>query len=952
MRALMAAQLVAPLFALLVPLPVLAAFPPPPGATEAQLADPANWPSDPQWATASHAHLLSFDPAGGGAAPGVRADAAFATTRGDPRVVIAVLSTGVRWDERDLVTRFALNRGEVPVPQRADGSEKPPGPDGEDAWDLNEDGRFDVRDYAEDPRLTGRDDAGDANGNGFLDPQDLLRVFANGADDDGNGRIDDVCGWDFVDGDADAEEASSFGTRYALLAAAEVNNGIGGAGACPDCAILPLRVSADAQRALRLSPFVLAQSLRTAGELQATVAIFPGAVTQQTPAVDEVLALARLLLVTPSRAPSASLTSEPFAPHPSVLQVACSANASAWTDALAPSPQCAEDAAAVAGGVAGLVRSASLMASANEEPEALLHLVRAGGVGVRLDAREAVARAAAGVQPHLFGSEPPPHRRRLEPHVAFELAPFAPGATDFSVARSRAPSAADFIQLEGSSFVPEQVPGLGTTYTVRARAELNGLVSERRWQLVAHERHFTPTGWPLPNVANTPRVVDVDGDLRDELVFATKDGLVHALDERWLPLPGFPKALSAPGTVKAPIAAVDLDNDGRRDLIVVTLEGSLHALRGVGEGEIFSATIEGGVRAAPVVVSSYLGPLIIVLGDGGLLHVFRSNGDPLPGFPSQLALTEVEHTPAAADLNGDESPEVLAVGRTADGVSRAVLVSVDTSGPQLFGGWPIDVDAAGSPVLGDLAGAGRTQAAFPVRNGAPLVVDLQGLPVVSMAWAPSGASPSTSELALADLRANRRLWLAAAMGDETALWPAGQQLERTPGQPAPVTTARAAWPEGTGAAVGDVDGDGRVDLVHGGGEALCATTRDGLTAEGWPEPLGDALSGTPALGTQSERQVVAARTVDGHLYLLRVAGQPELIQWDGAHHDPGHTGAFSTRLPERLVPGIGIELPEDDEEGCGCSAGASGSPLLFTFTLLLAAFAQRPRRRHIVGASP
>ena len=36
----------------------------------------------------------------------------------------------------------------------------------------------------------------DHNGNGYLDPEDLIVECSDGVDDDGNGYVDDVSGWD------------------------------------------------------------------------------------------------------------------------------------------------------------------------------------------------------------------------------------------------------------------------------------------------------------------------------------------------------------------------------------------------------------------------------------------------------------------------------------------------------------------------------------------------------------------------------------------------------------------------------------------------------------------------------------------------------------------------------------------------------------------------------------
>ena len=84
----------------------------------------------------------------------------------------------------------------------------------------------------------------DLNDNGVLDPQDLIRKCSDDADDDGNGYIDDVSGWDFFLDDNDAHDDTDFGhgNGEARDSAAEGNNGQGDIGVCPDCTVIMLRV--------------------------------------------------------------------------------------------------------------------------------------------------------------------------------------------------------------------------------------------------------------------------------------------------------------------------------------------------------------------------------------------------------------------------------------------------------------------------------------------------------------------------------------------------------------------------------------------------------------------------------------------------------------------------------------------------------------------------------------
>lgn len=79
--------------------------------------------------------------------------------------------------------------------------------------------------------------------------RNLHEVPGNGVDDDRNGFIDDVQGWDFVDGDADvrpdasaqSRDAVAHGTAVAGLIAARGNNRNGYAGVLWRARVLPLR---------------------------------------------------------------------------------------------------------------------------------------------------------------------------------------------------------------------------------------------------------------------------------------------------------------------------------------------------------------------------------------------------------------------------------------------------------------------------------------------------------------------------------------------------------------------------------------------------------------------------------------------------------------------------------------------------------------------------------------
>ena len=77
----------------------------------------------------------------------------------------------------------------------------------------------------------------DINDNIWRNPNETI----NGIDDDGNGYIDDINGWDFVDDDADATDLNGHGTHVSGTIAAERNNHFGIVGVAPEAKIMPVR---------------------------------------------------------------------------------------------------------------------------------------------------------------------------------------------------------------------------------------------------------------------------------------------------------------------------------------------------------------------------------------------------------------------------------------------------------------------------------------------------------------------------------------------------------------------------------------------------------------------------------------------------------------------------------------------------------------------------------------
>ena len=119
-----------------------------------------------------------------------------------------------------------------------------------------------------------------------------------GVDDDGNGYIDDIHGWDFVDDDSNVSPEgecvgrTSHGTLMASLIAAERNNGAGIAAAGSDGArVMVLRVAGCGGRAKdQVNPQRLIRALDYAQKMGAKIMSFSAHWADTTPELDAAFA--------------------------------------------------------------------------------------------------------------------------------------------------------------------------------------------------------------------------------------------------------------------------------------------------------------------------------------------------------------------------------------------------------------------------------------------------------------------------------------------------------------------------------------------------------------------------------------------------------------------------------------------------------------------------------------
>ncbi len=167
----------------------------------------------------------------------VEADQAVAALNGLPGVAYAELNHVVRAAGVPNDPRFAEQWGLQNTGQLVNGAvgKVDADIDAPEAWDI----------YTGDPNfVVAIIDNGvyythpDLAANIWLNPGE---VGGNGIDDDADGYIDDIRGWDWVDDDNNPSPSDSHGTRNAGIIGAVGNNGVGISGVVWKCKLVPLR---------------------------------------------------------------------------------------------------------------------------------------------------------------------------------------------------------------------------------------------------------------------------------------------------------------------------------------------------------------------------------------------------------------------------------------------------------------------------------------------------------------------------------------------------------------------------------------------------------------------------------------------------------------------------------------------------------------------------------------
>ncbi|MBI5483798.1 MAG: S8 family serine peptidase, partial [Deltaproteobacteria bacterium] len=328
--------------------------------------------------------------------------------------------------------------------------------------------------------------------------------------------------------------------------------------------------------------------------------------------------------------------------------------------------------------------------------------------------------------------------------------------------------------------------------------------------IYAFHSDLTPvTGFPAgaypttnggPGQVSSPVVADFNNDGQVKIAIIThpnnlkdpnyKKSVVIMVDSQGSMVPGWPQIFENDDsslTIDAPPAVGDIDLDGKKELVFATKDGFARIFRSDG-----TLIAEWQFEQSPRIVWSPV--LADVDGDGILdivikynsaalqdvITVLNRNGTPLPGWPKKYANRSwTPNGPIATDIDGDGRPEIVFV--SSDGGWSDVLQVLRGDGTSLPG-WPIEMAVNYEGVL------------TPREGSYPSVADIDG-----------DGKPEIV-VAIENSSTNGKLLAYSSSGN------------LSPGFPKHIAPTKMTFVGShTGikstVAIGDVDGNGKLDLV-------------------------------------------------------------------------------------------------------------------------------------------